>query len=109
MILLTIIILIIFYSVVFLKNSINSVIFRRISSIALIYAGVLVFNTLYIQSIGYGIGLFSGLFQISILTGISSIFLLLISSIILLIWPNVNIILPYRYIKRPLISFSSNN
>ena len=39
--------------------------FTRISAIIFIYAGVLSFNTFYIQSIGSGIGLYSGLFQIT--------------------------------------------
>jgi len=40
---------------------------KRISPIILKYPGVLSLNTLYIQSIGSGIGIYSGLFLISIL------------------------------------------
>ena len=62
--------------------------FRRISAISLTYAGVLAFNTLYIQSIGSGIGLYSGLFKVSVLSNFIALFILVISSIIILIWPN---------------------
>ena len=62
--------------------------FRRISAIYLTYAGVLAFNTLYIQSIGSGIGLYSGLFKVSVLSNFIALFILVISSIIILIWPN---------------------
>ncbi len=66
--------------------------FRRISAIAFIYAGVLSLNTLDIQSIGSGIGLYSGLLKVSILSQIIAIFILLISSLIILIWPNLEIV-----------------
>jgi len=39
----------------------------RISPIIFLYAGVLILNTLYIQLIGSGIGIYSGLFLFSIL------------------------------------------
>ena len=44
-------------------NSRNIHILVRISSIVLIYAGVLLISTFYIQPIGSGIGIYSGLFQ----------------------------------------------
>ena len=90
MILLTIFIFIILYSINFLRNFINSVLFRRIGAISFLYASVLTLNTLYIQSIGYGIGIYSGLFQVNVLTNLTSIFIFLISSIIILSWPNIN-------------------
>jgi len=63
--------------------------FRRISAISFTYAGVLALNTLDIQSIGSGIGLYSGLLKISFLSNFIAVFILLISSIIILIWPNI--------------------
>ena len=72
-------------SLPFIKNSINSVMFRRITAISFIYAGVLSINTLIFQSIGSGIGIYSGFFQVSVLTNTISFFILLISSIILLV------------------------
>ena len=46
------------------KNIANTY-FIRISAIVFVYAGVLSFNTLYIQSIGSGIGIYSGLFHVT--------------------------------------------
>ena len=63
--------------------------YRRISAISFTYAGVLALNTLDIQSIGSGIGLYSGLLKISFLSNFIAVFILLISSMILLIWPNI--------------------
>jgi len=48
-----------------LNNKLSSIYFTRISAIIFIYAGVLSFNSLYIQSIGSGIGIYSGLFHIT--------------------------------------------
>ena len=44
------------------NRNISCLSFTRITSIIFIYAGVLSFSTLYIQSIGSGIGIYSGLF-----------------------------------------------
>lgn len=60
--------------------------FVRLSSLVFIYAGVLVFNTLYIQSIGSGIGIYSGLFQVSTLSQFMDLFTLIIGSLILISW-----------------------
>ena len=74
-------------SLPFIKNSINSVMFRRITAISFIYAGVLICNTFNIQKIGSGIGLYSGLFQVTFLSNSVSFFLLLVSAILIIIWP----------------------
>ncbi len=42
-----------------------AILFSRISSIFFIYTGVLFFNAFYIQSIGSGIDIYSGLFQVT--------------------------------------------
>ena len=47
------------------NQEISSVYFIRISAIIFIYAGILFLNTLYIQSIGSGLDIYSGLFQIT--------------------------------------------
>lgn len=82
--------LIISMSLPFIKNLLisSSIIIRRLCAIAFLYAGVLLLNTLYIQLIGSGIGLYSGLFQINLLSNLFSFFILLLSAIILFIWPN---------------------
>jgi hypothetical protein len=41
----------------------TSIFITRISAIIFIYSGALAFNALYIQSIGSGIGIYSGLFE----------------------------------------------
>jgi NADH-ubiquinone oxidoreductase chain 2 len=64
--------------------------FLRISAIIFIYAGALSFNTLYIQSIGSGIGIYSGLFHITQISQIIEVFLLIIGFFILIAWPIIN-------------------
>lgn len=72
-------------------RNISSTYFTRISAIIFIYAGVLSFNTFYIQSIGSGIGLYSGLFQITQVSVLIEVFFLLIGFLILIAWPIYNI------------------
>ena len=91
MLLLTIFILIFIYSFKNLQFFINSVLFRRLSALSFIYSGILTFNALYIQSIGSGITLFNGFFEINFITTVTSLFILIFSSIIILIWPNTNV------------------
>ena len=47
------------------NNNLSPVLYPRITAIIFIYAGVLSLNTLYIQSIGSGVGIYSGLFHIT--------------------------------------------
>jgi NADH-ubiquinone oxidoreductase chain 2 len=66
---------------------ISSIHFTRISAIILLLSGILSFNILYIQSIGSGIGIYSGLFQITNISQTIELFLLIIGFIILISWP----------------------
>jgi NADH-ubiquinone oxidoreductase chain 2 len=68
----------------------NIPLYNRISAIILFYAGALAFNAYYIQSIGSGIGIYSGLFQITLITQFMDAFLLIIGSLILVGWPIIN-------------------
>jgi NADH-ubiquinone oxidoreductase chain 2 len=61
--------------------------YNRISALILFYAGALTLNALYIQSIGSGIGIYGGLFQITIISQFFDLFIFLIGAIILLVWP----------------------
>lgn len=70
-----------------LYRHLSSIYFTRISAIIFVYAGVLSFNTFYIQSIGSGIGLYSGLFQITQVSVLIEIFFLIIAFLILIAWP----------------------
>lgn len=66
---------------------ISSIHFTRISAIILLLSGILSLNILYIQSIGSGIGIYSGLFQITNISQTIELFLLIIGFIILIGWP----------------------
>jgi len=72
-----------------LFNKISSIHISRIASIIFIYTGASSFNCLYIQSIGCGIGIYSGLFHITPISQLMEIFLFLIGGCILIGWPQV--------------------
>jgi NADH-ubiquinone oxidoreductase chain 2 len=87
MIFLSILILIVAKALPSCNTNLSPIIFTRISAIIFIYAGVLSFNTLYIQSIGSGIGIYSGLFHVTTVSQLIEVFLLIIGSLILIAWP----------------------
>jgi len=84
MLFISILILIMVMAISSLKEKIHPIIFQRISSIILIYAGAISLNALYIQSIGSGIGIYSGLFQITLFTQLFDIVIVLTGSVILI-------------------------
>jgi len=61
--------------------------FTRICAIILLLSGILSFNISYIQSIGSGIGLYSGLFQVTNISQTIEIFIFIIGFIVLMAWP----------------------
>src|ERR1700712_436839 len=73
-----------------INRGISSISYIRNSSIILIFAGALSFNAMYIQSIGSGIGLYSGLFHITSVSQILDTFILFVGSLILIAWPITN-------------------
>ena len=87
MIFTSILILIVALALPSIHKHISSILYIRISSIIFIYAGALAFNALYIQSIGSGIGVYSGLFQVTNTSQLLDVFILLIGSFILISWP----------------------
>jgi NADH-ubiquinone oxidoreductase chain 2 len=89
MIFISIIILIVAKALPSLNRNLSSIYFTRISTIIFLYAGVFNLNTFYIQSIGSGIGIYSGLFQITQVSLFIESFIFLISSLILISWPNL--------------------
>jgi|ERR1700743_495698 len=102
MLFISILILIMVMAISSLKEKIHPIIFQRISSIILIYAGALSFNALYIQSIGSGIGIYSGLFHVTFISQLLEIFIYLIGAAILIARPkvasnNISIILENNY------------
>jgi NADH-ubiquinone oxidoreductase chain 2 len=95
-----------------LNSKLSSIYFTRISAIIFIYAGVLSFNSLYIQSIGSGIGIYSGLFHITQVSQLIELFFLIIASLILIGWPLVqkhksNTILSYSQDYSLIVLFST--
>jgi NADH-ubiquinone oxidoreductase chain 2 len=72
------------------NRNISPNLYLRISSLLLLYTGVLSFNAFYIQSIGSGIGIYSGLFQVTLFTQLFDIIIALTGSVILIAWPLKN-------------------
>jgi NADH-ubiquinone oxidoreductase chain 2 len=73
-----------------INRNISPNLYLRISSLLLLYTGALAFNAFYIQSIGSGIGIYSGLFQITLFTQLFDIIIVLTGSVILIAWPLIN-------------------
>jgi len=65
---------------------ISPVLFGRLTSIFLLYSAFLSFNVLYIESIGSGIGLYSGLYLVSPLSQSIDVFIYIIGAVILMPW-----------------------
>src|SRR5882762_9118933 len=87
MLFISILILIMVMAISSLKEKIHPIIFQRMSSIILIYAGALSLNALYIQSIGSGIGIYSGLFHVTFISQLIEIFIYIIGAVILIARP----------------------
>jgi NADH-ubiquinone oxidoreductase chain 2 len=87
MIFISILTLIVAKAIPSLNIKLSPIYFTRISAIIFLYAGLLSFNTLYIQSIDSGIGIYSGLFHITQVSQLIEVFLLIIGSLILIAWP----------------------
>ena len=68
---------------------ITPILFTRIGAIVFIYSGALSFNALYIQLIGSGIGIYSGLFHVTTVSQFLDIFIFIIGSLILISWPSI--------------------
>jgi NADH-ubiquinone oxidoreductase chain 2 len=67
------------------KQYVSSLFFLRIGLLSFILTGVISLNTLYIQSIGSGMGIYSGLFQVTSVTQSFDLFISLIGALILLV------------------------
>jgi NADH-ubiquinone oxidoreductase chain 2 len=82
-----ILILIVAIALPSINNYISSNIYIRIYSIILLYSGLLALNAINIPSLGFGIGLFNGLFHVTLISQLMDCFIFLIGSLILLAWP----------------------
>ena len=89
MIFISILILIVAIALPSINKNISPLLLTRISSIVFIYAGALSLNALYIQSIGSGIGIYSGLFQVTTVSQLIDTFIFIIGSLILIAWPSI--------------------
>jgi NADH-ubiquinone oxidoreductase chain 2 len=89
MLFISILIFIMVMAISSLKEKIHPIIFQRMSSIILIYAGALSLNALYIQSIGSGIGIYSGLFHVTFISQLFEIFIYIIGATILIARPSM--------------------
>jgi NADH-ubiquinone oxidoreductase chain 2 len=70
-----------------LNTHISSIHVTRITSIVFLFAGALTLNSLRIESIGSGIGIYSGFFQVTTISQLIEIFLFVIGGGILIAWP----------------------
>ena len=71
------------------SNYIHSILITRIAAIIFIYAGALSLNAFYIQSIGSGIGIYSGLFHVTTVSQLLDTFIFLMGALILIAWPSI--------------------
>ena len=71
------------------SNYIHSILITRIAAITFIYAGALSLNAFYIQSIGSGIGIYSGLFHVTTVSQLLDTFIFLMGALILIAWPSI--------------------
>jgi len=65
-------------------EGISPILFTRLTSIVFIFSGVLSYNALYIQSIGSGISIYSGLYQITVLSQSFDIIIYTLAALILI-------------------------
>jgi NADH-ubiquinone oxidoreductase chain 2 len=70
---------------------ISAINFNRITIIVLFYSGFLAYNTIYADLVGSGIGVFSGLFQITTITQSIDVFICLMGALVLLLGENSTI------------------
>lgn len=69
---------------------ISPILFTRLTSIILIYSAALSMNGLYVQCIGSGISIYSGLFQVTFLSQSIETFIYLIGALILIPWASID-------------------
>ena len=90
MIFISLLIIIVALALPSIKTHLSPVILTRITAIVLLFSGALAFNALYIQSIGSGIGIYSGLFHVTPISQLLDIIIFTIGSLILISWPKFN-------------------
>lgn len=91
MITFAILILIVAKALPVLNTHISSIHVTRITSIVFLFAGALTLNSLNLENIGTGIGIYSGFFQVTTISQLIEIFLFIIGGGILIAWPQRSI------------------
>ena len=66
------------------SSTISPSLLTRMTSITLLFSAALSFNALYVQAIGSGLGLYSGLFHVTSVTQALEVFLFMVGALILL-------------------------
>jgi len=87
MITIAILILIVAKALPGLNTHISSIHVTRITSIVFLFAGALSLNSLNLENIGSGIGIYSGFFQVTTISQLIEIFLFIVGGGILIAWP----------------------
>ena len=90
MIFISILILIVAIAIPSIRINLSPNLFVRLTAIIFIYAAGLSLNSLYIQSIESGLGIYSGLFHVTITSQIIDIFIYMTGALILTAWPIFN-------------------
>lgn len=90
MIFFSIIILIMAIALPSLNKSISTNIYIRISSIILLYSGLLSLNVINVPAVGPGIGIFNGLFHVTLISQLMDCFIFIIGLLILVSWPIIS-------------------
>jgi len=90
MIFISLLILIVAIATPSIRNNLSPNLFIRLTTIIFIYAGGITFNTFYIHSIESGVGIYSGLFQVTAISQLIDMLIYFIGSLILTAWPMFN-------------------
>ncbi len=90
MIFISLLILIVAIAIPSIRINLSPNLFVRLTAIIFIFAGGLACNSLYIQSIESGLGIYSGLFHVTVTSQLIDIFIFIIAALILTAWPIFN-------------------
>jgi NADH-ubiquinone oxidoreductase chain 2 len=90
MIFISLLILIVAIAIPSIRINLSPNLFIRLTAIIFIYAAGLSLNSLYIQSIESGLGIYSGLFHVTTTSQLIDIFIYIIGALILTAWPIFN-------------------
>jgi len=108
MITFAILILIVAKALPVLNTHIYSIHITRITTIVFLFASALSLNSLNLESIGSGIGIYSGLFQVTSISQLIEIFLFMIGGGILIAWPQIKHIIYLPQLPKDLYLKSNN-